>query len=108
MIRIAGSSISAPCSPRLKIYYEDGVLSRAGERARSKRSRTPCCYSARPVPTDHELLRLFDRSPIGMYRSDANGRLLLVNPAMVAMLGYDSVDEVLALDLNRDIYLESA
>lgn len=60
------------------------------------------------MPTDHELLRLFDRSPIGMYRSDANGRLLLVNPAMVAMLGYDSVDEVLALDLNREIYLDPA
>jgi PAS domain-containing protein len=51
------------------------------------------------VPTEPELLRLFDRSPIGMYRSDASGRLLLVNPALVAMLGYDSVAEVLALDL---------
>jgi two-component system, cell cycle sensor histidine kinase and response regulator CckA len=58
------------------------------------------------VPTEPELLRLFDRSPIGMYRSDARGRLLLVNPALVAMLGYDSVEEVLALDLTRDIYLD--
>jgi PAS domain S-box-containing protein len=60
------------------------------------------------VPTEPELLRLLDRSPIGMYRSDAHGRLLLVNPAMVAMLGYDSVEEVLALDLNRDIYADPA
>jgi two-component system, cell cycle sensor histidine kinase and response regulator CckA len=59
------------------------------------------------VPTEPELLRLFDRSPIGMYRSDASGRLLMANPAMVAMLGYDSVDEVLALDL-RDIYIDAA
>ncbi|NVB78162.1 MAG: response regulator [Kofleriaceae bacterium] len=56
------------------------------------------------MPTDPELLRLYDRSPIGMYRSDANGRLLRVNPALVAMLGYDTVDEVLALDLLRDVY----
>jgi len=56
------------------------------------------------VPTEPELLRLFDRSPIGMYRSDASGRLLLANPALVAMLGYDSVEEVLALDLLRDVY----
>jgi PAS domain S-box-containing protein len=49
-------------------------------------------------------LRLFDRSPIGMYRSDASGRLLLANPALVAMLGYDSIEEVLALDLLRDVY----
>jgi PAS domain S-box-containing protein len=56
------------------------------------------------VPTEPELLRLFDRSPIGMYRSDASGRLLIVNPALVAMLGYDTVEEVLALDLQKDVY----
>lgn len=58
------------------------------------------------MPNKLELLRLFDRSRFGMYRSDANGRLLAVNAAMVAMLGYDSVDEVLALDLFRDIYAD--
>lgn len=56
------------------------------------------------MPTEPELLRLIDRSPIGMYRSDASGRLLLANPALVSMLGYDSVEEVLALDLQRDVY----
>src|SRR5690242_6808882 len=39
-----------------------------------------------------------------MYRSDASGRLLVVNPALVAILGYDTVEEVLALDLARDVY----
>jgi two-component system, cell cycle sensor histidine kinase and response regulator CckA len=58
------------------------------------------------VPTEPELLRLIDRSPIGMYRSDASGRLLLANPALAAMLGYDSVAEVLALDLPRDVYVD--
>src|SRR5579871_4887398 len=42
-----------------------------------------------------------------MYRSDASGRFLFVNPALVAMLGYDSIDEVLALDVTRDVYFES-
>lgn len=41
-----------------------------------------------------------------MYRSDARGRLLVVNPAMVAMLGYDTVAEVLALDLAKDVYVD--
>src|SRR5690349_16983987 len=41
-----------------------------------------------------------------MYRSDASGRLLVVNPALVAMLGYDSVEEVLALDLRKDVYTD--
>lgn len=52
-------------------------------------------------------MRLFDRSPIGMYRSDATGRLLMANPALVSMLGYDTVEEVLALDLHRDVYLDA-
>ncbi|HTL35972.1 MAG TPA: ATP-binding protein [Kofleriaceae bacterium] len=56
------------------------------------------------MPTEPELLRLFDRSPIGMYRSDASGRLLVVNPALVAILGYDTVEEVLALDMQKDVY----
>ncbi len=43
-----------------------------------------------------------------MYRSDASGRLLMANPALVAMLGYDTVDEVLALDLLRDVYVNAA
>ena len=58
------------------------------------------------MPTEPELLRLFDRSPVGMYRSDASGRLLVVNPALVAILGYDSVEEVLALDLAKDVYAD--
>jgi PAS domain S-box-containing protein len=41
-----------------------------------------------------------------MYRSDGSGRLLVVNPALVAMLGYDTVEEVLALDLIKDVYTD--
>ncbi len=60
------------------------------------------------MPNEHELLRLFDRSSVGMFRCDASGRLLRVNRGMAAMLGYDSVDDVLALDLNREIYVDPA
>jgi PAS domain S-box-containing protein len=51
-------------------------------------------------------LRLFDRSPVGMYRSDVQGRLLMANPALATMLGYDTVAEVMALDLLRDVYVD--
>jgi PAS domain S-box-containing protein len=60
------------------------------------------------VPSDGELYRLFERSPIGMYRSSEDGRFHYVNPALVRMLGYDTVDEVLALNLNRDVYIDSS
>lgn len=50
---------------------------------------------------------MIDRSPIGMYRSDARGKLLHVNRALVAMLGYDSVEEVLALNLQESVYIDA-
>src|SRR5678815_3058231 len=43
-----------------------------------------------------------------MYRSNAEGRFVFVNPALVALLGYDQADDVLALDLARDVYVDAA
>jgi two-component system, cell cycle sensor histidine kinase and response regulator CckA len=55
--------------------------------------------------TDRELYRVFDRSPIGMYRSTEDGRFLYVNPALATMLGY-TVDELLAINLDRDVHAD--
>jgi PAS domain S-box-containing protein len=41
---------------------------------------------------------LVERLPDGVYRSTPEGRFLEVNPAMVRILGYDSRQELLALD----------
>jgi PAS domain S-box-containing protein len=62
------------------------------------------CVSLR----DRELYRLFDRSPVGMYRSDEAGRLYYVNAALARLLGYDSIEDVLKLNLSRDIYVNAA
>ncbi len=44
----------------------------------------------------------------GIYRSSAvEDRFLDVNPAVVAMLGYSSAQEVLALKLSRDVYWDA-
>ncbi|HYX68969.1 MAG TPA: PAS domain S-box protein, partial [Terriglobales bacterium] len=44
----------------------------------------------------------------GIYRSSAvEDRFLDVNPALVGMLGYSSVEEVLALKISRDIYWDA-
>ena len=55
--------------------------------------------------TRQELYRLFDRSPVGMYRSREDGTLLYVNEAFARMLGY-TVAEALRVNLNDDIYAE--
>ena len=42
----------------------------------------------------------------GIYRSNLQDHFIDVNPALVAMLGYDSVDEVLALKLSTEVYAD--
>jgi PAS domain S-box-containing protein len=44
----------------------------------------------------------------GIYRSSTNNLFLEVNPAIVNMLGYDSAQEVLALNLSKDVYADEA
>ncbi len=47
---------------------------------------------------------LIARAAYGIYRSTLEGRFLEVNPALVAMLGYASAEELLAADIKREIY----
>ena len=51
---------------------------------------------------------LVDRAPIGIYRSTPEGRFLSANAALVRLLGYASVADVLGLDLARDVYTDPA
>ena len=61
---------------------------------------------------DEEALRLseenfrslFERSPHGIFRSTPEGRIVLANPALVTLLGYESEEQVLQLDMERDVY----
>jgi two-component system, cell cycle sensor histidine kinase and response regulator CckA len=42
----------------------------------------------------------------GIYRSVAAGRFLDVNPAMIEMLGYDCREQMFALDIAKDVYVD--
>ncbi len=42
----------------------------------------------------------------GIYRSSLEGRFFDVNPALITMLGYDSAEELLALDPKSDVFLD--
>jgi two-component system, cell cycle sensor histidine kinase and response regulator CckA len=44
----------------------------------------------------------------GIYRSSLDGHFLDVNPALIGMLGYNSALEVLALDPQKDIFVDPA
>ena len=42
---------------------------------------------------------LFEEAPVGIYRTTPDGRILMVNPAIVRMLGYGSAEELQARNL---------
>ncbi|HEX3157057.1 MAG TPA: PAS domain S-box protein, partial [Gemmatimonadaceae bacterium] len=50
---------------------------------------------------------LVERAALGIYHSTGAGRFLDVNPALVAMLGYDSAEELLAVDIATDVFAEA-
>jgi PAS domain S-box-containing protein len=51
---------------------------------------------------------LVAHAPFGIFRSREDGTLLAVNPALVAMLGYDSAEELLTRNLTTDVYTDPA
>ena len=46
------------------------------------------------------------RLPDGVYKSTHDGKFVDVNPAIVNMLGYDSKEELMAIDIKAQLYLE--
>ncbi len=63
--------------------------------------------AARQVP--EESLRSFvDNAVFGFYRSTSDGRLLMMNRTLAAMLGYASPEELLGADLGATVYREPA
>jgi PAS domain S-box-containing protein len=50
---------------------------------------------------------LFEHVLEGVYQSTPSGRLLTANSALVDMLGYESKEELLELDIARDLYVNA-
>ncbi|NNF58927.1 MAG: PAS domain S-box protein [Rhodothermaceae bacterium] len=56
------------------------------------------------VESEERYRSLFDNVPLGVYRTSSDGRVLMVNPALVKLLGYPTADEVKALDSASMVY----
>jgi diguanylate cyclase (GGDEF)-like protein/PAS domain S-box-containing protein len=50
---------------------------------------------------------IFDYAPVGIYQSTRDGRIVTANAAIARMLGYDSVEELLAKNLDSDVYADA-
>src|SRR5271157_1607393 len=47
---------------------------------------------------------IFENSMVGIYRTTPAGQILMANPAMVSMLGYQSFEELAKRDLEVDVF----
>jgi PAS domain S-box-containing protein len=50
---------------------------------------------------------LFENVPVGIYQSTPEGKIITANPTIVHMLGYDSLAELVAVDIARDLYVSA-
>lgn len=49
---------------------------------------------------------LFQNVAAGVFQTTGDGKFMAANPALVRMLGYDTEDELLAVDVARDVYAD--
>lgn len=54
--------------------------------------------------SENKYRQIFDGVAEGIYRSTPDGRVLLVNPALVRMLGHSTVEEAMNRDIQREGY----
>jgi two-component system, cell cycle sensor histidine kinase and response regulator CckA len=55
--------------------------------------------------SEQQFASIVDGAPYGIFRGDESGQILMANPAMIRLLGYESEDEVLRLNLEKDVYI---
>ncbi len=55
--------------------------------------------------SEREFRSLFENAVVGIYRSTSEGRFLMANETLARINGYDSVEELMALDIPLQIYL---
>ncbi len=55
--------------------------------------------------TEQDYERLFEHVGSGVYISSKEGKFINVNQALVDMLGYDSKEDLLKIDLSKDLYV---
>ena len=62
----------------------------------------------RAVESENRYRTIVDQAISGFFQSSLDGKFLMVNPAMVKMLGYASSDELLKIDINKELYFDSS
>jgi PAS domain S-box-containing protein len=78
-----------------KVLFFEGTLTDTTDRKRAEEALRE---------SEEKYRKLIETMQDGVYRSSHEGKFLEVNPAMVKMLGYDSKEELLAIDIKSQLY----
>ena len=81
--------------PNDRILYYEGTLEDITERKKAEEELKS---------SEARYRTLFNGMLDGVYRSSHEGKFLDVNPAMVRMFGYERREEMLAVDIKREMY----
>ena len=76
-----------------RIEYYDGIIEDITERKKIEEAL---------LESEQKYRDLFENAPIGIYRTTPDGHILMVNPAVVRMLGYDSFEELAQRNLEEE------
>ncbi|MCU0606846.1 MAG: transporter substrate-binding domain-containing protein, partial [Candidatus Edwardsbacteria bacterium] len=58
--------------------------------------------------SEKQYRQIYEGIAEGIYRSTPAGRVLMANPALVRLLGYDSLDQLMAIDIGREGFVNAA
>jgi PAS domain S-box-containing protein len=54
------------------------------------------------LKSEESFRNIFENSTVGLYRTTPDGKILLANPTLVKMLGYESLEELAKINLEKD------
>jgi len=93
---VIGDFVSKPYVENGKVIGEFGIARDVTERRRSEEALKS---------SEAKFRALFENVPDGLYQSTPEGKMITANPALVHMLGYSSLDELRALNIALDLYV---
>ncbi len=58
------------------------------------------------VESEERFRSIYDNSTVGLYRTTPDGKILMANPSVVGMLGFESIDELIERNLENNGFNE--